>query len=93
MVCAKLVNSNVATGPVLRESLSLQPAFKPAYIRLPRPGNQCPHTGLSRTAIYGFLKKGLLKSRVIKQPGCRRGIRLVEYESLIAAIETVGVAE
>jgi hypothetical protein len=64
----------------------------PAYIRLPRSGQRDPYTGLSRTALFGLLKLGRVKSISLRQPGCRRGVRLIDVPSLIAAINSSGSA-
>ena len=53
------------------------------FIRLPRAGTKCPITGLSRTGIFLLIKSGAVKSVVLRNPGARRGARLVDYDSLI----------
>ncbi len=66
--------------------------IQPAYIRLPRPGARDSYTGLSRTALFGLLKSGKVKSVSLRQDGCKRGIRLIDAASLIGAIKTGGTA-
>ena len=62
---------------------------KATWIRLPRPGLRCPHTGLSRSTLLELCVprggKGAphVKSVVILKPGAIRGIRLVHYASLM----------
>jgi hypothetical protein len=62
----------------------------PRYIRLPRSGNPCPHSGLSRSALdlitrpqeaNGF--KPPVASKILKQVGQKKGIRLISYKSLM----------
>ncbi len=62
-----------------------QPSY-PAFIRYPRPGGRDPLTGLSRTQLFLFVKSGIVRSVAIKQPGCKRGVRLIDVPSLLAAI-------
>lgn len=66
---------------------ALQAPNQPAFVRLPRPGQRESLTGLTRTAIFGLLKAGKVRSVSLKQPGCKRGVRLVDAASLVAAIE------
>jgi hypothetical protein len=66
---------------------STPPLPAPAFIRLPRPGNRDPHTGLTRTSIYNLINTGQVQSRIVKQPGCKRGIRLIDFPSLISFIQ------
>jgi hypothetical protein len=67
--------------------------IRPAFIRLPKPGRECPFSHLSRTGlvnlcvpnkINGF--KPPVRSIVLRQanPKSKRGARLVDYDSLIA---------
>lgn len=62
------------------------PTIRPAFIRLPKAGQRDPFTGLSRTALFELLRKGKVKSISMKQPGNKRGIRLIDADSLVAAI-------
>jgi hypothetical protein len=62
------------------------PLAPPATIRLPRPGDRCPHFGLSRTQFYDLIERGLIKSYTLKQPGRGRGVRLIDYKSVLEAI-------
>lgn len=61
----------------------------PLYVRLPRIGFRCEISGLSRTALYALCKSGAVKSAVVKQPGTKRGIRLVNYKSLVSYLESL----
>lgn len=62
---------------------------KAEWIRLPRPGTRCPHTGLSRSTLVELCephgRSGIapIKSVVIRKPGAIRGIRLINYASLM----------
>jgi hypothetical protein len=63
---------------------------KPEFIRLPRPGSRCTLTGLSRSTLCELVVpcelndfKPPVTSLVLKKRGAARGIRLVNYESLL----------
>jgi hypothetical protein len=61
----------------------------PEFIRLPKPGTQCPYTGMTRGALNLLLLptrhnnfKPEIRSFVLRQKGARTGIRLIDYASL-----------
>jgi len=63
---------------------------KPEFIRLPLPGQRCPYTGLSRTTLNELTidgpangHKAPVKSHVLKKRGAMRGIRLIDFDSLM----------
>jgi len=69
---------------------SLTESVKPEWLRLPAPGNRCRFTGLSRSTlneltIAGTANGGLppVKSVVLRKRGALRGIRLINYDSLM----------
>lgn len=62
---------------------------EPAYIRLPRFGQKCPFTGLSRSALDLLTRAQPLnnfrppvRSKLLKQTGRNSGIKLIDYRSL-----------
>ena len=66
---------------------------EPLYIRLPKPGQNCPKTGLTRSHLNRLILacpendfRPLVKSIVVKQPGTKRGVRLIVYRSLLEFI-------
>ncbi len=67
--------------------------LQPRFVRLPKPGTLCPFTGLSRTQIYLLCKSGKVKSHSLKRRGTCRGVRLIDFQSLVAAIEEFASAE
>ncbi len=67
--------------------------LQPRFVRLPKPGTLCPFTGLSRTQIYLLCKSGKVKSYSLKRRGTCRGVRLIDFQSLVAAIEEFASAE
>lgn len=63
----------------------------PAYIRLPKPGELCPYTGLSRAKLNELILPSArnnhrppVASKSLRQPGQQRGVRLIILESLMA---------
>lgn len=63
---------------------------RPEFIRLPKPGERCPLTGLSRGTLNELCipteknnHRPLVRSHIIKKPGAARGVRLINYASLL----------
>ena len=68
----------------------LPESVKPEWLRLPAPGNRCRFTGLSRSTLNELTiaspANGELppvKSVVLRKRGALRGIRLINYDSLM----------
>ena len=75
---------------------STQPTIKPEWIRLPTPGTRCPFTGLSRSTLNELTIPGpanegkpQVKSVVLRKRGATRGIRLINYDSLMAYLASL----
>lgn len=74
--------------------------IRPEFLRLPKPGTLCPHTGLTRSALNELILptprndfKPPVRSFCLRQKGKRTGIRLIDYASLVQYIrehEAVG---
>jgi hypothetical protein len=67
----------------------LQRSPTPDYIRLPKPGSTCPHTGLNRSALDLLIRpqpgnnfRPPVKSKTMRMTGTKRGIVLIDYRSL-----------
>ena len=63
---------------------------KPEFIRLPLPGKRCAYTGLSRTTLNELTidseangYSAPVKSHVLRKRGAVRGIRLINFDSLM----------
>jgi hypothetical protein len=76
---------------ILRNPVSAVP---PEWIRLPKPRERCPFSGLSRTTLTELVipcqanhYRPQVKSVVLKKPGAIRGIRLIHRESLFRYLE------
>jgi hypothetical protein len=68
---------------------SKQITLEPAYIRLPKFGERCPLTGLSRSALDLLTRaqpandfRPPVRSKILKQTGQKQGIKLIDYRSL-----------
>jgi hypothetical protein len=75
------------------QTLASVSQLQPRFVRLPKPGTLCPFTGLSRTQIYLLCKSGKIKSHSLKRHGTCRGVRLIDFQSLVTAIEEFASAE
>lgn len=69
---------------------------KPEWLRLPAPGARCRYTGLSRSTlneltIAGPANDGVppVKSVVLRKRGALRGIRLINFDSLMGYLATL----
>jgi hypothetical protein len=72
---------------------------RPEYIRLPQPGSRCALTGLTRSTLAELVapcrangEKPPVKSLVLKKRGATRGIRLINYDSLLDHLRTLETA-
>ena len=65
-------------------------ASRPEWIRVPKVGTICPHSGLSRSFVHSLIKGGLVESRSLRKRGAKTGVRLVSYDSLMAYIRNTG---
>ena len=63
---------------------------KPEFIRLPKSGTRCPHTGLSRSKLNQLVLpckendyKPPVESKALRNRGSIRGTRLIVFDSLM----------
>ena len=73
----------------INEIQSPQVAKSVEFIRLPKCGNKCPYTGLSRSCLNSLIlanaENGFnapVRSVVLRKTGRNRGIRLIDFASL-----------
>jgi hypothetical protein len=66
----------------------------PEFIRLPKAGQLCPHTGLTRSYLNSLVlpsednnHRPPVESVALRQKGHVRGIRLISYSSLIGHLQ------
>jgi len=81
------------TAPVEIPPRAVTAPTAPEFLRLPKPGDLCPHTGLSRSTINDLILptprnnfKPPVRSFCLRQKGAKTGIRLVDFQSLRAYI-------
>lgn len=72
---------------------------KPEFIRLPKPGKLCPHTGLSRSKMNELILpcqanafKPPVRSVSLKKRGQIRGVRLIIFDSLMGYLSKLSAA-
>lgn len=71
------------------------PAIRPEFIRLPKPGTLCPHTGLSRSMLNTLILPARcnnfrppVRSISLRKLGSKNGVRLIQYSSLLAYLRS-----
>jgi hypothetical protein len=72
--------------------LDLKPTLVPEFIRLPRSPDRCPFSGLSRSALNELIlgANPPVKSVVMRKRGAVRGVRLIDYGSLVSYLHQLG---
>ncbi len=100
----KKSKTGLTAEPIEVPPVNSPPQAPPEFLRLPKPGQLCAHTGLSRSYINMLVlptetngHKPPVKSFVLRKCGARTGVRLVDYQSLASYIrahaETGGETE
>jgi hypothetical protein len=76
------------------------PQIKPGYIRMPKSGTACPHSSLSRSALDLLVRpqeknnfKPPVASRLLRQTGDKKHIRLINYQSLMRYLKSLPATE
>lgn len=71
--------------------MSAPAVIRPEFIRLPKPGTNCPITGLSRTSMYNLTVpcpangyKPDVPAKCLRKRGNQRGTWYVPFEALVA---------
>lgn len=89
VTCRSVLNATTKELPNVATAGT--PAIRPEFIRPPRPGALCPFTGLSRGKLNQFVlpcvENGYcppVKSVSLRKPGSLKGVRLIDYASLIS---------
>lgn len=69
----------------------LNAVTRPPFIRLPKQGDRCAWTGLSRATLYKLIlgPGAPVRSLVINHQGASRGVRLVELDSLLCHLNSL----
>jgi hypothetical protein len=77
-------NSGTAELPAaLRRSFESASLSESEFLRLPQPGTRCRLTGLSRSTLNELIEAGAIRAVTIRQPGARRGIKLLNRRSVL----------
>jgi hypothetical protein len=83
---------NLTTRPII---VTEENIGRPEFIRLPKPGKHDPFTGLSRSALNILICpckendfRPLVRSCTLRRKGTMRGVRLVDYQSLMDYINS-----
>jgi hypothetical protein len=70
--------------------------FEPLFIRMPPGGARCQHSGLSRSSLDVLVRpqavnhyKPPVKSRLFRQTGNISKVRLIDYQSLKAYLNSL----
>lgn len=68
-------------------------AHRPEFIRLPRSGTRDPLTGLSRTTLRSLIDgpNPPVKSVLLRKRNALHGARLIEVDSLLSHIRSMGI--
>ena len=71
--------------------------IRPLYLRVPRSGEHCPHTGLTRSMLLALVLPAQsndfcppVESFLRLKPGATKGIRLIVWASLENHIRSCG---
>lgn len=79
---------------VSAHSVSAHPQIIPEWIRIPPRGARCAFTGMTRGTIQDLVlarpcnrNTPPVKSCLVRQPGAKRGVRLVNLKSLLDHLE------
>jgi hypothetical protein len=68
------------------QTLSDVQALKPEWLRIPAASRV---SGLSRQHIFAEIANGNIRSKHLKRPGALKGVRLINFDSLMAYIESL----
>jgi hypothetical protein len=80
-------NSTLNPPTVAAASATTNPP-EPDFLRLPRHGQRCPRTGLSRAFLYDLVRTRTVKAQILRKPGALRGVVLISWPSLKAYLNS-----
>jgi hypothetical protein len=79
-----------------RETGGVKTVKTPVYIRLPKNGERCPFTSISRSKLNQLILpvwqndfKPPVKSVAVKRDGAKKGTRLILLESLLGYLRSL----
>ena len=86
-------SGTLTTVPLSEAAAKASQIHQPEFLRLPPPGLKCPASGLSRSYLNLLVLpcpqndfKPPVRSFVLRRPGARTGVRLIDRASLFAYI-------
>jgi hypothetical protein len=92
-------NESLTTAPVSVPEITTTAKSQPEFIRYPKPRTRCEKTNLSRTRMCELVLpcaandfKPPVRSVVLRKKGKDRGIRLIDFASLMAYLNSSGLA-
>ena len=85
----KAERSGFTAQPLIVPAANGANATPPEFIRLPKPKERCPLTGLSRTTINELIESGAVRATKLRKKGSQRGITLIHRESLIQFLNSM----
>lgn len=78
------------TAPIIPPVANVAVLLRDAeFIRLPKPKERCPLTGLSRTTINELIESGAVRATKLRKKGRQRGITLVDRQSLLQFLHSM----
>ncbi len=69
------------------------PLTRPVTYRLPKPGTQDVHFGLSRAHYYALEKRGLLRLIRIRDKNKRKGVTLIIFQDVARLVAAQAQAQ
>ena len=76
--------------PANKDGTNQSLIIRPEWLRLPKPGHRCPASGLCRSYLHTLVRDGKVGTVSIRERGRKTGIRLINYDSLMAFIAKQG---
>lgn len=77
---------NAGAVPAKKDGANPPLIVRPEWLRLPKPGQRCPVSGLCRSYLHTLVRDGKIRTVSIRERGRKTGIRLISYDSLMAFI-------
>lgn len=66
---------------------------KPAFFRLPKPGQRDPHFGLPRSKFYELEKDGKIRLVRLRKRGTARGSTLIPFDQVAGYLRSLTAEE
>lgn len=77
------------------DNKAIENAIPQIWIRLPKAGEICPHTGMKRGSLLNLALRNRKKIKMVhlREPGCKRGNRLIWLPSVHAYFTGLAAAD